>query len=780
MSEQAADFLAADMVVASPTPMPAEWRAEASRLKLRQAFTAEFSSVLMEHGELLLAGIKAVSDAYPLRGHLNVTAGDYRAETAVTNGPPAGQAWVEKRILSALHIQLGERLTVGEKTLQATQVLTYEPDKRGDLYSLSPRLMMNAADLDAARVLQPGSHVHYFLQFSGEKAALGAFKRWLKKRLNASQRLMDIHEDRPELGGALERAERYLGLSSITVVLLAGVAIAMASRRYCERHFDAAALLRCLGCRQERILRLYAYQLLLLGIAASLFGCLLGWFAQQALFRLVRNLLPQTLADPSPFALGFGFAIGMMTLLGFALPPLLRLKRIAPLRVLRRELEPLPVAAWLVYGLALSVVAALIWRYTGDLRMTGTILGAGFIAILLLAGSIYALLLSCRRFLPKLGVPWRFALRGILREPRAGAGQIVAFGIALTAMLLSFHVRTGLLDDWQKQLPENAPNHFALNIFPEQTAAFKQALDALNISGGHFYPVVRGRLTEINGMAVRQIAGKDSVGEQATHRDLSLTWSAQLPEDNKLVAGQWWASGKTGLVSVEQKLADSLRLKLGDTLSFTVGGEQLSATVASFRQLDWDTMKPNFYMIFSPGTLDRYPNSYITSFFLAPEQKRYLNDLIKQFPSITVLEVDLILRQFKTILRQLTAAIDAVLYFALLAGFTVLFAAVQATLDRRLYDGALLRTLGANRRLLRGIQWREFACLGFAAGLLAVALSETLLYALYTQVFTMAFSPNFGAMLIVPPLAALSVGIAGVWGVRGVLRKSPLRVFREL
>lgn len=780
MTAQAADFLAADMVVASSTPLPDEWGAEAARLKLRQAYTVEFSSVLMEHGELLLAGVKAVSGAYPLRGHLNVTGSDYSAETTVYHGPPPGQAWVEKRILAALQLRVGEYLTVGDKALQVTQILTFEPDKHGDLYSFSPRVMINAADLEATQVVQPGSHVHYFLQFSGEKAVLNALKRWLKRRLNPSQRIMDIHEDRPELGSALDRAQRYLGLSSILVVLLAGVAIAMATNRYSERHFDRTAILRCLGCRQGRILRLYGYQLLLLGTATSLAGCLLGWFAQQALFKLLRNLLPQSVADPSPLALAFGFSSGMVILAGFALPPLLRLKRVAPLRVLRRDLEPLPPSAWLVYGMALSVIAGLVWRYTEDLRLTGTVLGGGLLAVLPLAGFTYAILLFCRRLLPKMNLPWRFAMRAVLREPRAGVGQIIAFGVVLTAMLVNFNVRTGLLANWKKQLPANAPNHFALNIFPQQVEAFRQSLEALKISGSRFYPVVRGRLVEINAVAVQQIVSKDSPGEQATHRELSLTWSVELPEDNKIAAGQWWAGGKTGLVSVEEKLADSLRLKLGDTLVFTVGSEQLSATVTSFRRLDWDTMKPNFYMIFSPGTLDRYPNTDLTSFFLAPEQKNALNVLVKQFPNVTVLEVDMILRQFNAILRQLTAGIDYILYFAALAGFTVLFAAVQATLDKRLYDGVVLRTLGANRRLLRAIQWREFACLGFAAGLLAVALSQIVLFMVYTRVLNIAFVSNPGALLAVPPFAALVVGIAGTWGVRDVLRKSPLRVFREL
>ncbi|MGR8933716.1 MAG: ABC transporter permease [Gammaproteobacteria bacterium] len=780
MSAQAADFLAADLVVASPAAMPDEWRAKAVRLRLRQAYTVEFSSVLMERGELLLAGVKAVSAAYPLRAHLNVSSSDYTVENTVQHGPPVGEAWVEMRVLTALQLRLGEFLTVGEKALRVTQVLTYEPDKHGDLFSFSPRVMINAADLEATQVLQPGSHVHYFLQFSGGKEALNAFKRWLKPRLNPSQRLMDIHDDRPELGSALERAQRYLGLSSIVVVLLAGVAIAMTTNRYSERHFDSTAILRCMGCRQGRILCLYGYQLLLLGSVVSGVGCLLGWFAQQALFRMLGNLLPQTLSDPTPLSLAFGFGTGLITLAGFALPPLLRLKRVTPLRVLRRDLMPLPASAWLVYGLALAAVAVLIWRYTEDLRMTVTLIGAGLAVVSLLAGILYTLLLPCRRLLPRLGLVWRFALRGIFRNRAAAVSQITAFGIALTAMLLSFNVRTSLLDNWQKQLPDDAPNHFVLNIFPQQLDAFRQALQTLHISANRFYPVVRGRLVEINAIPVQRIVTKDSQGEQATHRELSLTWSVQLPEDNMITVGQWWPENKAGLVSVERKLAESLRLKLGDTLLFTVGSERFSATVASFRHLDWDTMKPNFYMVFSPGTLDRYAGTYLTSFFLAPEQKNALNGLVKQFPAVTVLEVDLIVRQFKTILRQLTAAIDAVLYFALLAGFTVLFAAVQATLDQRIYDGALLRTLGANRQLLHAMQWCEFGVLGFSAGLLAVVLSEALLYALYTQVFNMPFVVHPDALLVTPPAAGLLVGIAGMWGARDVLRKSPLRVLREL
>lgn len=780
MTNQAAEFLAADLVISGPAPIAAEWLAKATQLNLAQAQTAEFSSVLIEHDELLLSGIKAVSASYPLRGFLKTTTADYSTETVSHKGPEQGTAWLEKRIFSALKLKLGDPITVGEKQLTITHIITYEPDKKGDLYSFSPRVMINMADLHDTNIVQPGSRVRYFFQFSGEAKALSEFKQWLKPQLNPSQRLLDIHDDRPELGSALNRAERYLGLSSTLVILISGVAIAMATRRYTERHFNAIALLRCLGCKQNEILWLYSSQFVVLGLLASGVGCLLGWFAQEGLFYLLRELLPQQVASPGLLAVLFGFIIGMATLLGFALPPLLRLKQVSPLRVLRRELEPVPSSAWLIYGLSIGIIGLLIWKYTDDLKMTISILGVGLLTLLILGLLTVALLNIARKWLPAMSLTWRFGLQGLLRNSRASVSQILAFSITLVAMVLSFTVRTDLIDNWQKQLPDNAPNHFALNIFPDQKAAFQQELQQQNINGSQFYPVVKGRLVEINNTPVQQIVSKDSQGENATHRELSLTWTQDLPEENKLVAGNWWSNQQPGQVSIEQKLADSLKIKLGDLLKFTVGSQQINATVTSIRELRWNTMKPNFYMVFSPGTLDAYPSTFITSFYLPETQKNALNTLVKKYPGTTILEVDLILKQFKTILTQLTQAINYLLYFALMAGFTVLFAAVYATLDERIYEGALMRTLGANRTLLRTTHIIEFGTLGLISGVLAVVISEAIIYVLYTQVMAIEYHPDLYLWAVIPVTGALSVGIAGCWGVRHVLNKSPLRILREL
>ncbi len=780
MRQQAADFMAADLVITSPFHISDDWLSRASQLNLKQAKTAEFSTVLMENDELLLVGVKAVSTHYPLRGYLKTITDNYQQETVRNQGPEAGKVWVEKRILSALKLTLGDTLRVGEKPLLIEHILTYEPDKRGDVYSLSPRVMINGADLLSTEIIQPGSHVHYFFQFSGTQQELVEFNHWVKPFMIPTQRIMDIYEDRPELGTALQRAERYLGLSSIIVIIIAGVAIAMATRRYCERHFNTTAILRCLGLKQSQVLWLYTLQFILLGLIANSIAIALGWLAQDALFHLLRDLLPARVSSPGLFAVLFGYLTGLAILFGFALPPLLRLKRVAPLRVLRRDLDPLPSSAWLVYGLALVLVSVLIWHYTDDLKMTLALVAGGTLLTALLGVVVYFSLKQCRALIPRLGLYGRFAIQNLVRDARTTTTQTLAFSITLVAMLLTLTVRTDLLDDWQQQLPDDAPNHFALNIFPDQKANMQQQLDQHGLENTRFYPIVRGRLIRINDVAVQQIVSKESQGERATHRDLSLTWDKQLPHDNRLLEGEWHDQLPPGQVSVEAKLAKSLKVKLGDKLTFTVGTQQLSATINSIREVKWDTMKPNFYMFFTPGTLESYPTTYLTSFYLPKEKKSLLNTLAKQFPGMTILEVDLILEQFKSILTQLTQAINYLLYFALLAGFTVLFAAIHSTLDQRIYEGALLRTLGAHKKLLRRAHLLEFTLLGLLASLFALMLSESLILVLYHFVLHLEYQPDVTLWLITLLAGTVFIALAGYFGVRSVVKHSPMRIFREV
>ncbi|WP_276486689.1 ABC transporter permease [Ectopseudomonas mendocina] len=777
---RASEFLAADLRLSGSSPASQEQIDAGLKLGLDHAQAVEFSSVVAAADGIQLASVKAIDSLYPLRGELRSAAEPYASEE-VGVGPRPGEVWVEARLMVALNLKIGDELEIGARTLRLSRVLTYDPDTAGDFYSLTPRVLMHLDDLAATEVVQPGSRVHFRELWRGDTDALAAYRQAVEAALEPNQRLEDARDGNRQVGGALGRAERYLNLASLAAVLLAGVAVALSAARFAARRFDASALLRCLGLSRREALTLFGLQLAMLGLIASVLGALLGWAGQHVLFHLLRGLIPNDLPPADLWPAVAGMATGLVALAGFALPPLAALGRVPPLRVLRRDMLPVPASSWLVYGAALIALGLIMWRLSLDLRLTLALLGGGLLAALLLGGLLLLILQSLRRLLQRAALPWRLGLGQLLRHPLAAAGQSLAFGLILLAMALIALLRGELLDTWQDQLPEDAPNHFALNVLPAERDAFAARLAELSPHPAPLYPVVPGRLIMINDEPVRQLVSKESRGERAIQRDLSLTWAEQLPSDNLITAGSWWdATHPSELpgVSVEAKLAESLQLKLGDRLRFNVGGIEREAQVTSLRQVDWDTFQPNFYMIFEPQTLQDLPATYLTSFYLPPGQDAELIKLSRAFPSVTLLQVDALLAQLRSILAQVTLAIEYVLLFVLAAGITVLLAGLQATLDERIRQGALLRALGAERRLLISARRAEFGLLGAAAGLLAALGCELVSFLLYRYAFDMSWQPH-PWLLLLPVIGALLIGLAGVLGTRRALSASPLSVLRE-
>ncbi|WP_172146355.1 ABC transporter permease [Pseudomonas tumuqii] len=780
MLMRATEFLGADLLLSGSSPAAPEQINRGKQLGLDHSQVVEFSSVIASDAGIQLASVKAADSAYPLRGQLKSAAAPYAAEQAGP-GPQPGEAWAEARLFAALELSVGDTIEVGSKNLILSRVLTYEPDRAGDFYSLTPRVLMHLDDLAATGVVQPGSRVRYRELWRGTPEALSAYRQAVSTNLAANQRLEDARDGNRQIGSALGRAERYLNLASLAAVLLAGVAVALSAARFAARRFDASALLRCLGLSRNQALGLFSLQLALLGLGASLIGALLGWLAQHGLFYLLQDLLPAQIPAGGLWPALAGIATGLVALAGFALPPLAALGRVPPLRVLRRDLLPVPASSWLVYGAALFALGLIMWRLSLDLQLTFALLGGGLVAALLLGGLLLLGLQSLRRLLARSSLHWRLGLGQLLRHPLAAAGQALAFGLILLAMALIALLRGELLDTWQDQLPEQAPNHFALNVLPADKDAFAARLAELSPHPAPLYPVVPGRLTMINGEPVRQIVSKESQGERAVRRDLSLTWAADLPEGNQLLAGTWWgASTADDLpgVSVESELAESLQLKLGDRLRFNVGGLDRDARVNNLREVDWNSFQPNFYMIFEPGTLQDLPVTYLTSFYLPAQQERQLVELSRAFPAVTLLQVEALLAQLRSILAQVTLAIEFVLLFVLAAGLAVLFAGLQATLDERIRQGALLRALGAERKLLVKARQTEFALLGAISGLLAAIGCELISFLLYRFAFDLAWHAH-PWLLLLPAIGALLVGGAGVLGTRRALNVSPLTVLRE-
>ncbi|WP_458128133.1 ABC transporter permease [Pseudomonas sp. Z2-11] len=780
MMMRATEFLGADLLLEGSSPARPEQIRSGTELGLEHARVVEFSSVVATDNGIQLSSVKAADDIYPLRGELKSAPAPFAPEE--TGGRPApGEAWVEARLLTALDLKIGDSIDVGNKTVRLSRVLTYEPDRAGNFYSLTPRVMINLKDLDATGVVQPGSRVSYRDLWRGPASALQTYRDLVKPGLEPNQRLQDARDGNRQIGGALGKAERYLNMASLVAVLLSGVAVALSANRFATRRFDASALLRCLGLSRRETMVLFSLQLAVLGLLASISGALLGWVAQLGLFALLHDLLPTAVPPGGLLPAVAGIGTGLVALAGFALPPLAALGRVPPLRVLRRDMLPIPSSSWVVYGAALGALGLIMWRLSLDLVLTFALLGGGVIAALVLGGLLLLVLQSLRRMLARASLPWRLGLGQLLRHPLAAAGQALAFGLILLSMALIALLRGELLDTWQNQLPKNAPNYFALNILPNDKQAFTDKLMALSAQSAPLYPVVPGRLISINGEPAKEFVTKDSAGDRALQRDLSLTWAAELPAGNVVTAGNWWPQQPPDDipgVSVEGKVAENLKIKLGDRLVFNVGGLNREAKVTSLREINWDNFQPNFFMIFQPGTLKDLPATYLTSFYLAPGHDQQIVDLSRAFPAVTILQVEALLEQLRSILAQVTLAVEYVLLFVLAAGMAVLFSGLQATLDERIRQGALLRALGAERPLLTKARRIEFGLLGAVSGLLAALGSELVSLVLYRYAFDLPWHPH-PWLLVLPLVGALLIGAAGVFGTRRALNASPLTVLRE-
>ncbi len=788
MQLSAGEFLAADLVLSSSEAPSAEQLRTAYSDALNSAQTVQFASMLATSNGLQLASVKAVDNNYPLRGSLRSSMQLHGAE--ISGGrPQPGEVWLDAELITGLALELGDKVEIGSASFKVARVLTYEPDRAGNLLSFTPRAMINQADLAAADVLQPGSRVRYRQLWSGEAKVIEQQRQALQDTLLPHQRIEGLDDGNQQVGSALERAASYLNLASLAAILLAGVAVALSANRFAQQRFDQAALLRCFGLSRKHTLWLFSLQLLVLAVLASFLGTLIGWLTQFALFAVLADLLPDDIPAGSLQPLATGIATSAVMLAGFALPPLIALGRIAPLRVLRRDLMPLAPATWLLYGSVLIALATLMWQLNLDVRLTSALLLGGGGAAAVLGAGLFFGLKSLRFWLAKRNLAWRLSLGHLLRYPLNSVGQIMAFALILLSMALIVLLRSELLDNWQAQLPEQAPNHFAVNILPAQQPAFSAALDKISSNAAPLYPVILGRLTQINQHKATDLIDADARVMRTLQRDLNLTWTKQLPDNNVIIAGDWWPATNSEAeavnpavenyqVSLESELAKELGVTVGEQLTFHIGGKDYPAYISSLRTVDWNSMQPNFFVIFNPQQMGTVAHTYMTSFYLPEHSEQQRIDLAKSFPSVSILQVDAVLRQLRDILAQVTLAIELILLFVLAAGVTVLVAGLHSTLTERVQQGALLRALGASRKLLIQSQRNEFALIGAFSGLLAWLGCEISSYILYRFAFNLLWQPH-PWLLVLPVIGALLITVVGMLGTRQVLSSSPLQILRN-
>ncbi|HEX4969931.1 MAG TPA: FtsX-like permease family protein [Steroidobacteraceae bacterium] len=781
VDQQAGEVLAADLRLQSRSPLDREYFDLAKAAGLQTAEVSSFPSVVLKGEDSALTAIRAVSAQYPLRGRLKVADVPFGPAHETTELPGPGEAWLEPRVFGQLNARVGDRIHVGQIELEVTKVLDYRPDQGSQFVDLAPTLLMRLEDVPATKLTQQGSRINYAALFAGERQAVAAFKQQLTVRKKPGQRLVDVDEASPQIRSAVDRAGRFLNLSALVTILLAAIAVAIAARRYVARHLDTVALMKSMGAAQRLVLAISVFELLAIAIIAGVCGALIGYAAQEGIAYLLRDLVRGELPRPSLSAGWLGLMTSILILIGFALPPLLQLRKVPPARVLRRNLEPPPLRYAVVYGTALAALGALLFWLVRDEKLLGYVAAATAATFVVLIAAGWVLVRSLSTLRGSVGVSWRYGMANIARRGRDSVIQIVAFGLGLMVLLLLAVVRNDLMHQWRASLPANAPNHFMINIRPDQTTAVRDFFAQRAIEPPQLVPMIRARLTQINATPVAQLNLTNERAKDFLEREANLTWAQAMQRDNKIVAGEWWREGDGGgpRVSVEIELARSLGLKIGDTLTYDIAGEIVDAKVTSFREVQWDSFRPNFFMVFSPGTLDDSTGTYITSVHIAQEQRRMLLDFSRQFPEVTAIDLDAILTQVRGVMDKASLAVQYVFAFTLLAGITVLLAAIQSTRDERRYESAMLRTLGASRRVvLQGVA-AEFTTLGILSGTLAAVGATIAGYFLATKLFNLEYTFSFAVWGIGLVAGALLVGVSGTLATRSVVNHPPVATLRS-
>ena len=782
VEQQAGEVLAADLRLRSAREIPARYDAEALGRGLRVARIESMPSVVFFGDRQSLVSLRAVSEGYPLRGVLKTADRPFGDGVATSSVPASGEAWVDSRLLAGLDAEIGAWIDVGAHHLRVTRVLDYRPDQGTGFADLSATLLINRADLPATGLIQPGSRVNRTALYAGPPAQVAGFEAWLRTNKQRHERIQSIADASPQIRASADRSGRFLSLASLVSVLLAAIAVAMAAQRYARRHLDVVALMKCMGASQRFVLAQTVAQLVVVGGLAAVAGTALGYVAQSGIAWLLRDLLRDDLPPPAAEASVLGLVTAVVVLVGFALPPLLRLRRVPPARVLRRDLEPPPLRYLVVQGFAVGAVLALLYWLVRDARLVGYVAGglAGTFLLLALAGWLLVRALAPLR--RGVGVAWRYGLANIARRGRDSVVQIVAFGLGFMVLLLLALVRDDLLHDWRASLPEDAPNYFMINIRPDDGAAVQEFFAGQGLPATELVPMLRARLVAIGDTPVDELRFESERAEDFVEREANLTWARRLGPGNRIVAGEWWPPGvglEDAQISVEHEYAELLGITLGETLTYDVAGETVTGRVTSLREVRWDTFKPNFFVVFSPGVLDEVTGTLITSVHVEPGQRPALVDLVRRFPEVTIIDLDALISQVRDVMDKASLAVQYVFLFTLAAGLMVLVAAVQATRDERRYESAMLRTLGASRGVvLQGVA-AEFVVLGALAGLLAAAGATGVGYLLARRVFDLPYSPDPWVWVVGLLGGALLVGTAGVLAARSVVTRPPMSALRH-
>ena len=787
LQRDARQLLGGDAVISSDNMPPAVFAEKARALGLDVVNTLGFPTMGRatdaSGGATKLVALKAVESGYPLRGTLRVTDQPGQPDGPTRSIPAAGEVWVDAPLLESLAIKVGDPLLLGDASLRITKVIVNEPDRGAGFMNFAPRVMLNSADMPATGLIQPASRLTYRMAVAGEDKRVTAFVDWAlleaKKPEVRGVRVESLQGGRPEMGKTLDRAEKFLNLVALLAALLSAVAVALAARGFAANHLDDCAMLRVLGLSQRTIASSYAFEFTLIGLLASALGVGFGYAVHYVFVALLAGLVDASLPAASLWPVGFGMGMGLTLLLAFGLPPVLQLAQVPPLRVIRRDLGNLRPASLAVLALGVVGFATLLLAASSDLTL-GLIAVGGFAGATLVFAALSWLAVKALRLSVNESTAPRWlvlATRQISARPAYTVVQVSALAVGLLALVLLVLLRTDLISSWRQATPADAPNRFVINVMPEQGDAFASALRAAGVSQFDWFPMIRGRLISINGKTVTPDDYTDDRAKRLVDREFNLSHSARQPQQNELVAGRW-ISEEQGAISVEEGIAKTLNVTLGDTLVFDVGGMQTESKITSLRKVDWGSMRANFFVMYPVSQMPNVPSTYMSA-FKAPETPGFDNALVRSFPNITNVNMTATIGQIQRVLDQVIRAVEFLFAFTLAAGLVVLFAAVTATREERAREFAIMRAVGAKSSLLRQVQRAELMGVGLLAGFLASIVATAVGWALAKYVFEFAWSVS----LWVPLFGALSGAVlalaAGWWGLRDVLRRPVVETLRR-
>ncbi|KQO32541.1 ABC transporter permease [Acidovorax sp. Leaf84] len=787
LQRDALQLLGGDAVVASDNPTPQAFVDQAKALGLQSVTTLGFPTMGRasdaQGGASKLVALKSVQPGYPLRGSLRVADAPGAIDQPTRDIPAKGEVWVDAPLLESLNLAMGDFLLLGDAQLRIARIIVIEPDRGAGFMSFAPRVMVNEGDLATTGLVQPASRLTYRFAVTGPAPAVKAFNEWsaaeLKKPEVHGVRVESLESGRPEMRQTLDRAQKFLSLVALLAALLSAVAVALAARGFAAEHLDASAMLRVLGQSQRTIAGAYTTEFALVGLFASALGVLLGYAVHHAFVLLLAGLVESALPAPSLWPVAFGLGMGLTLLFAFGLPPVLQLAQVPPLRVIRRDVGGLKPASMAVLGIGIAGFAALLLTVSSDIKL-GLIAVGGFAgAVLLFAGLAWVAVKLLRRSVNEATAPrWLvLATRQISARPAYAVVQVSSLAVGLLALVLLVLLRTDLVDSWRKATPPDAPNRFVINVMPDQADAFQQALKDNNVAKYDWYPMIRGRLVAVNGKAVGPADYTDDRAKRLVDREFNLSNATEAPAHNQIVAGRWTA-GEEGAISVEEGIADTLGLKMGDRLQFDMGGVLNEARITSLRKVDWGSMRANFFVMYPVASVKDVPVTYLAA-YRAPEVHGFDNALVRQFPNITNVDMAATINQVQRVLDQVIRAVEFLFAFTLAAGLVVLFAAVTATREERAREYAIMRAVGARASLLRQVQRAELVGVGLLAGFLASTVAVGVGWALARFVFDFAWTASPWVPLAGAVAGAVLALAAGWWGLREVLLRPVVDTLRR-